>query len=94
MRGTPARGYLRVFYTLARRRDRMHTRRELTQMLAAAHLEVQGWAPVFDLDPLLPLRHRAPRPPTGRVPLVTAVIARADGASASGTGPSLGRKPR
>jgi hypothetical protein len=44
-------GYLRVFYTLARRRDRMHTRRELTQMLAAAHLEVQGWAPVFDLDP-------------------------------------------
>ena len=52
-------GYLRVFYTLARRRGRMHTRRELTGMLAAAHLDVQSWAPVFDLDPLLPLR----RPP-------------------------------
>ena len=37
----------------------MHTRRELTAMLAAAHLDAQGWAPVFDLDPLLPLR----RPP-------------------------------
>lgn len=70
-------GYLRVFYTLARRRDRMHTRRELTGMLAEARLDVQEWAPVFDLDPLLPLRHRPPRPPTGRVPLVTAVIARA-----------------
>jgi hypothetical protein len=43
----------------------------------AAHLDVQGWAPVFDLDPLLPLRRRPPRRPTGRLPLVTAVIARA-----------------
>jgi hypothetical protein len=34
------------------------------------------WAPVFDLDPLLPLRRRQPRPAVGRVPLVTAVIAR------------------
>ena len=68
-------GYLRAFYTLARRRGRMHTRRELTGMLAAAHLDVQSWAPVFDLDPLLPLRRRPPRRPTGRVPLVTAVIA-------------------
>ncbi len=72
-----AAGYLRVFYTLARRRDRMHTRRELTGMLAAAGLDIQGWAPVFDLELLLPLRRRPPRPPTGRMPLVTAVIARA-----------------
>ena len=72
----------------------MHTRRELTQMLAAAHLEIQGWAPVFDLDPLLPLRHRALRPPTGRVPLVTAVIARADGASGPESGHHPARKPR
>ena len=70
-------GYLRVFYTLARRRGRMHTRSELTEMLAAAGLDVQGWAPVFDLDLILPLRRRPPRPPLGRVPLVTAVIARA-----------------
>lgn len=69
-------GYLRVFYTLARRRDRMHTRDEITQMLAAAGLRVQDWAPVLDLDPLLPLPARRPRPPTGKVPLVTAVIAR------------------
>lgn len=69
-------GYLRAFYTLARRRDRMHTRHEITEMLAAARLRVHSWAPVFDLDPLLPLRDRPPRPPTGRVPLVTAVIAR------------------
>jgi hypothetical protein len=66
-----------VFYTLARRRGRMHTKPELTQMLAAAGLDVQGWAPVFDLDLLLPLRRRPPRPPVGRMPLVTAVIARA-----------------
>jgi ubiquinone/menaquinone biosynthesis C-methylase UbiE len=80
-------GYLRVFYALARRRDRMHTRREITQMLAAAHLHVQNWAPVFDLDPLLPLRNRPPRPPrspTGRIPLVTAVIARSVPGPASG----------
>jgi SAM-dependent methyltransferase len=70
-------GYPRMFYTLARRRSRMHTRRELTEMLAAAGLDVQGWAPVFDLDLLLPLRRRPPRPPVGRLPLVTAVIARA-----------------
>jgi ubiquinone/menaquinone biosynthesis C-methylase UbiE len=69
-------GYLRSFYALARRRDRMHTRGEITRMLAGARLQVQCWAPVFDLDPLLPLRVRRPRPPTGRVPLVTAVIAR------------------
>jgi ubiquinone/menaquinone biosynthesis C-methylase UbiE len=70
-------GYLRVFYTLARRRGRMHTRSELTKMLAAAGLDVQGWAPVFDLDLLLPVRRRPPPPPVGRMPLVTAVIARA-----------------
>lgn len=70
-------GYLRVFYMLARRRGRMHTKPELTQMLAAAGLDVQGWAPVFDLDLLLPLRRRPPRPPVGRMPLVTTVIARA-----------------
>jgi ubiquinone/menaquinone biosynthesis C-methylase UbiE len=70
-------GYLQVFYALAGRRGRMHTRRELAAMLAGAHLDVQGWAPVFDLDPLLPLRRRPPRRPTGRLPLVTAVIARA-----------------
>jgi hypothetical protein len=29
-----------VFYTLARHRNRMHTRRELTKMLAAAHRDV------------------------------------------------------
>ncbi len=69
-------GYLRAFYALARRRHRMHTREEVTRMLAAAGLQVQGWAPVFDLDLLLPLRARRPRPPTGKVPLVTAVIAR------------------
>jgi ubiquinone/menaquinone biosynthesis C-methylase UbiE len=69
-------GYLRVFYALARRRQRMHTRGELTEMLAAVGLEAQGWAPVFDLDPLLPLRRSQPRPPVGRMPLVTAVIAR------------------
>jgi hypothetical protein len=27
-------------------------------MLAAVGLDIQGWAPVFDLDPLLPLRRR------------------------------------
>jgi ubiquinone/menaquinone biosynthesis C-methylase UbiE len=70
-------GYLHVFYTLARRRGRVHTQSELTEMLAAADLDVQGWAPVFDLDLLLPLRRRPPRPPVGRIPLVTAVIARA-----------------
>jgi SAM-dependent methyltransferase len=69
-------GYLRVFYALARRRGRMHTRVELAEMLAAVGLDVQGWAPVFDLDPLLPLRRRQPRPPVGRMPLVTAVVAR------------------
>ena len=53
----------------------MHNRRELTGMLADAHLDVQSWAPVFDLDPLRPLHRRPPR--RGRVPLVTAVIARA-----------------
>jgi ubiquinone/menaquinone biosynthesis C-methylase UbiE len=68
-------GYLRAFYALARRRDRMHTRREITQMLATAGLQVHRWAPVFDLDPLLPVRRRPPRRPTGRLPLVTAVIA-------------------
>lgn len=47
----------------------MHTRSQLTAMLAAAHLDVQGWAPVFDLDLLLPVRRSPPRPPTGRVPL-------------------------
>ena len=70
-------GYLRVFYTLARRRDRMHTQSELTQMLTAAGLDLQGWAPVRDLDLMLPLRRCPPRPPVGRIPLVTAVIARA-----------------
>ncbi len=70
-------GYLHLFYAVARRRGRMHTRTELTEMLAAAGLDVQGWVPVFDLDLLLPLRRRPPRPPTGRMPLVTAVIARA-----------------
>ena len=70
-------GCLRVFYTLARRRGQMHTRSELTQMLTAAGLDVQGWAPVLDLDLLLPLRRRPPRPPAGRIPLVTAVIAQA-----------------
>ena len=69
-------GYLRGFYTLARRRDRMHTRREIAEMLAAAGLRAESRAPVFDLDPLLPVRTRRRRPPTGRVPLVTAVIAR------------------
>lgn len=69
-------GYLRAFYTLARRRHRMHTRDEITRMLDGAGLQVQDWVPVFDLDPLLPLRARRPRPPTGKVPLVTAVIAR------------------
>lgn len=77
-------GYLRVFYTLARRRDRMHTRDEITQMLAAARLQVEAWSPVFDLDLLLPLRTRRPRKPTGKVPLVTAVIARSSGARAQG----------
>ncbi len=70
-------GYLHVFYTLARRRGRMHTQSELTEMLAAVGLDVQGWAPVLDLDLLLSLRRRPPRPPVGRIPLVTAVIARA-----------------
>jgi len=79
-------GYLRAFYALARRRHRMHTRDEITRMLAAAGLQVQGWAPVFDLDPLLPVRARSPRPPSGKIPLVTAVIARPAGAP--------GRQPR
>jgi ubiquinone/menaquinone biosynthesis C-methylase UbiE len=76
-------GYLRVFYALARRRGRMHTPVELAEMLAAVGLDVQGWAPVFDLDPLLPLRRRQPRPPVGRMPLVTAVIARRQPAARS-----------
>jgi len=42
-----------------------------------AGLDVQGWAPVFDLDLLPPVRRRPPPPPVGRMPLVTAVIARA-----------------
>jgi len=69
-------GYLRAFYALARRRDRMHTRGELAQMLTAARMRLDSWAPVFDLDPLLLVRDGRVRPPTGRVPLVTAVIAR------------------
>ncbi len=69
-------GYLRAFFTLARRRDRMHTKDEVTRMLTRAGLRVSGWAPIFDLDVLLPLRKERRRPPTGRVPLVTAVVAR------------------
>jgi ubiquinone/menaquinone biosynthesis C-methylase UbiE len=68
--------YLRVVYTLGRRRGRMHTKRELTGMLGKAGLRVSNWAPIFDLDVLLPLRARRSRPPTGRVPLVTAVVCR------------------
>jgi SAM-dependent methyltransferase len=68
-------GYLRVVYALGRRRGRMHTKRELTAMLTAAGLRVSDWAPIFDLDLLLPLRARR-RPPTGRIPLVTAAVAR------------------
>jgi ubiquinone/menaquinone biosynthesis C-methylase UbiE len=69
-------GYLRVIYALGRRRDRMHTKRELTGMLAKAGLHLSDWAPIFDLDLLLPLRARRSRPPTGRMPLVTAAVAR------------------
>lgn len=70
-------GYLRALYTLARRRDRMHSRDEIAAMLAAARLGVWGWAPVLDLDLLLPFRARNGRVPTGKLPLVTAVLARA-----------------
>ena len=69
-------GYLRVIYALGRRRGRMHTKRELTAMLAGAGLHASDWAPIFDLDVLLPLRARRHRPPTGRMPLVTAAVAR------------------
>ncbi|WP_050997086.1 MULTISPECIES: class I SAM-dependent methyltransferase [Frankia] len=69
-------GFLRPFFTLARRRHRMHTRREIADMMAAAGLWVQGWAPALDLDPLMRLRTRRSHPATGRPPLITAVIAR------------------
>ncbi|KAA9150642.1 hypothetical protein FPZ12_040770 [Amycolatopsis acidicola] len=69
-------GFLRLVFALGGRRARMHTKPELAGMLREAALEITGWASVFDLDPLLPLRVRRARPPNRRVPLVTAVIAR------------------
>lgn len=67
-------GWLRVVFALGRRRARMHTRTEITAMCAAADMRVLRWAPIFDLDPFLPLRRRPRnRRSTGRIPLVTAV---------------------
>jgi SAM-dependent methyltransferase len=57
-------GYLRVVYALGRRRGRMHTKRELIGMLGEAGLRVSDWAPIFDLDVLLPLR--SPQPTADR----------------------------
>ena len=70
-----ALSYLRVFFAAARRRHRMHSRREVEAMLHAVGLTMPGWYPVFDLGLLLPVRRRPRRSePTGRVPLVSAVV--------------------